>query len=322
MLDLPQLSGNILPEGANAPDAVFDPDLIQMAFWQFDEKFERFTLPQCQDLVNAANVRILLNATAMTLDSSDNGRQITEVTVGSLTGRRTRVRARCFILATGGLEVPRLLLNSKTQAHPDGISNQHDRVGRYFMEHPHARGGRIITDDPARLFKSLPRFRRHQGLRYGMLLRPGEALQAREALLNSCFTLGVRLNEGEQQQFYKNIYNNLRHDLSPTAFGRAMWKLTKKASTLVQDRFGAALNLRKLKQPGSGIHAVIRAEQAPNPDSRVTVNPEARDALGLPRLTLDWQFSAIDKHSVTGMMAGSNPPTGWPTVTGSGNSIL
>ncbi len=172
------------------------------------------------------------------------------------------------------------------------------------MEHPHARGGRIITDDPARLFKALPRFSRHQGLRYGMLLRPGEALQARERLLNSCFTLGVRLNAGEKQALYKIFYNNLRHDLSPTAFGRAMWKLTKKASTLVQDHFGVALNLRKLKQPGSGIHAVIRAEQAPNPDSRVTVNPEARDALGMARLTLDWQFSAIDKHSVTGMMAG------------------
>ena len=35
----------------------------------------------------------------------------------------------------------------------------------------------------------------------------------------------------------------------------------------------------------------------PNPDSRVTLGPE-RDALGMPRLQLDWQLSADDERSM------------------------
>lgn len=38
-------------------------------------------------------------------------------------------------------------------------------------------------------------------------------------------------------------------------------------------------------------------EQAPNPDSRVTLGSE-RDALGIPRLVVDWQLSGIEKESL------------------------
>ena len=47
-----------------------------------------------------------------------------------------------FVLAAGGIENPRLLLASNAVI-PDGLGNQGGAVGRYFMEHPHARGGRI-----------------------------------------------------------------------------------------------------------------------------------------------------------------------------------
>jgi choline dehydrogenase-like flavoprotein len=41
----------------------------------------------------------------------------------------------------------------------------------------------------------------------------------------------------------------------------------------------------------------FNAEQAPNPDSRVTLS-EHRDAYGLPRLKVDWRASAVDVDSV------------------------
>jgi len=39
------------------------------------------------------------------------------------------------------------------------------------------------------------------------------------------------------------------------------------------------------------------SEQAPNPNSRVTLIPE-RDALGQPRVQLDWQLSPLDVHTI------------------------
>ena len=41
----------------------------------------------------------------------------------------------------------------------------------------------------------------------------------------------------------------------------------------------------------------MRGEQAPNPDSRVTLAAE-KDAAGVPRVKLDWRLSEIDVRSV------------------------
>lgn len=46
---------------------------------------------------------------------------------------------------------------------------------------------------------------------------------------------------------------------------------------------------------------VVRAEQAPNPDSRVKLNGH-KDATGMPRVALDWRLSAIDIDSVAGLV--------------------
>ena len=41
---------------------------------------------------------------------------------------------------------------------------------------------------------------------------------------------------------------------------------------------------------------MTRQEQAPNPDSRVTLGRE-RDALGMPRVQLDWRLTDLDRRS-------------------------
>jgi choline dehydrogenase-like flavoprotein len=45
------------------------------------------------------------------------------------------VRARVYVVACGGLESPRLLILSRSPHFPNGIGNNHDWVGRCFMEH-------------------------------------------------------------------------------------------------------------------------------------------------------------------------------------------
>ena len=46
-----------------------------------------------------------------------------------------------------------------------------------------------------------------------------------------------------------------------------------------------------------GLYVMARAEQAPNPDSRVRLSTE-KDALGSPRANLDWQLCALDKETM------------------------
>lgn len=299
LLGLPVIDDNRCP----AFDETLPFQNVLPAFWQFDEAFDRFTLPRCEDLAQAPNIEILLHATAVHLQTSANGRVVKYAEIKNFSGVKSQVKAKRYVIATGGLEVPRLLLCSKNKAHPDGIGNAHDMVGRYFMEHPHARGARVDINDPVAFFRVFPRFLRDKGARYGALLRPADTFQERERILNSGFTLAVRKHEGKKQVAYKALYNTMRHEFSPNRFGRGLWKLTRRASTAVQDRFGARLNAAKMNRRGFGLYAVMRAEQAPNPQSRVVLTDKA-DALGMRRIALDWQFSSIDKHSVIRLMRG------------------
>lgn len=49
-----------------------------------------------------------------------------------------RQPADLIVLAASGLGTPRLMLHSKSAAHPDGIGNRRDQVGRHLMHHPTA----------------------------------------------------------------------------------------------------------------------------------------------------------------------------------------
>jgi choline dehydrogenase-like flavoprotein len=47
-----------------------------------------------------------------------------------------RVTGKYFVIAANGIETPRLLLCSADDAHPKGVANSSDQVGRNMMDHP------------------------------------------------------------------------------------------------------------------------------------------------------------------------------------------
>lgn len=55
-------------------------------------------------------------------------------------GAMHRLRASLVVVACNGIGTPRLLLMSATDAHPQGLGNTHDLVGRYFMTHGYRLG--------------------------------------------------------------------------------------------------------------------------------------------------------------------------------------
>lgn len=279
----------------------FDSDLLRAAFWQFDEQSERFTLRRCQDLVDAAGVRILLHATVVRIAANPEGSAIHTVEIANLRGGRGTVTARTFVLATGGLENARLLLASN-DVHADGLGNRHDLVGRFFMEHPKARAAHVRSDRVGQLLDMFPRIRRYGGHRYAALLRGSEALQEREGLLNTSLSLSVRQHAEDRLVLHKRVYRTLKDRLPPNRAGRSLWLLVRQASVRARERFGPVLRWNSVNLLHNNVYVVVRAEQAPNPDSRVYLS-QRRDALGMPKLELDWRFSPIDKQTVVHLMS-------------------
>ncbi|MBN9023861.1 MAG: GMC family oxidoreductase, partial [Rhizobiales bacterium] len=51
-------------------------------------------------------------------------------------GSEGRATGKVFVIAAHAIETPRLLLNSKSEATPNGAANSSDQVGRNLMDHP------------------------------------------------------------------------------------------------------------------------------------------------------------------------------------------
>jgi len=287
-----QYSGLRSKKQADGPS--FDPAKLDPGFWSFDENGERFTYPGSPTL---KRVRTLLNATVTELDAVETG-VIRSVKAASLNGNTATLTADIFVIAAGAIETTRLLLGSVPNR-PNGMGNEHDQLGRFFMEHLHARGGQVVTDDLAKSLLALPRALRIKGRRYAGFLRPADALQRESGILNSSLSFAPRRHEGQQMDSMRALKDKLKHDLPSTKFWRSFYKGLKGIGVKTREWTEPGPSVRKINRAPEkfGLYTIIRAEQAPNPDSRITLSDDT-DALGQRRIDLDWQLSDIDKRSV------------------------
>jgi len=88
-----------------------------------------------QELKRSPPVDVLLGANATEIVLEDDLEHVRAIRFQSLDRRSFSVHATQFVLSTGGLEAPRLLLASNSQL-VHGVGNAHDQVGRCYMDHP------------------------------------------------------------------------------------------------------------------------------------------------------------------------------------------
>ena len=82
-----------------------------------------------------AGATIRHDAPVMRLLPNENGTHVDAVEY-RYNGELNTLQASIYVLAAGGIETPRLLLQSACDAAPNGLANSSGAVGRYFMEHP------------------------------------------------------------------------------------------------------------------------------------------------------------------------------------------
>jgi choline dehydrogenase-like flavoprotein len=248
------------------------------------------------ELARAANIQIFLHATVVEIVTNNNASVVSEMRLRTLEGRTGRVRARYFVLACGGIENARLLLLSNSVA-PRGLGNDSDLVGRFFMDHPRARLGLIVSDTPNRLSEPYNR----QVIVPGVP-RPGEPclspkVQEKECLLSA----RVRPQDYENEETLPDGVKAVRefkaglHDGKfPGGLASVVWRMAGDLGDVLPGIY------RRVR--GDEVvplhHIVLEGffEQAPNRDSRISL-AESRDALGQRRCRLDWQLTELDTRT-------------------------
>jgi choline dehydrogenase-like flavoprotein len=87
-------------------------------------------------LLDQPNVTLMVNSEVVRLETDPAGRTVTGVVVARAGGRSEETyRASIVVLAAGAANSAKILLNSASDAHPAGLANGSDQVGRNYMFH-------------------------------------------------------------------------------------------------------------------------------------------------------------------------------------------
>lgn len=287
----------------NAKTLPVDPAMLETVLHQFSPP-TRFGAQYGDDIRRSDNVLCLLHANVVNIATDLDCSKVTRLDVACLGGNRFSVKAKIFVLAAGGTENARLLLVSRDVA-PNGLGNAYDLVGRFFMEHPHLkRRIRVTSKRPPVLLYGL-NFH-DKGVSARLALTP--ALQEREQLLNYSANILPVYAGAESvgwmavRKLVLSMSRSRRADpyLRFPPYGRKQVDLRDLWSILRHLPDAAVAGLLHLLKPPRFILGYLlesKSEQAPNPDSRLTLSHD-RDELGVNRIRIDWRLSELDRRTI------------------------
>lgn len=252
-------------------------------------------------LASAPNIDVYLHANVTGISLDPDGRRIESATVKTLGGKRFAVKARAFVLACGGIENARLLLNWN-ERFAGGLCNDSGLVGRNFMEHPTFAAGTVHAEHWQALCDVFS-----PGLIGGRFVEtgfaPSPAFQRDNRILNAVARIRPVVS-ADATQALREIIWNAEHRKIPLNLGwyRNEW-LRERLLAIAKDPFSIPLNVARhlLGKPkrfkADSVILELRTEQAPNPESRVTLAGETC-RLGLRRAHLHWAMTPIDKRTM------------------------
>jgi choline dehydrogenase-like flavoprotein len=278
----------------------FQSDLLQTRVYQFSHPTDLGVV--YREELGAHNVTVYLNANLTEILSNADATRVTGLRLTTGNRRTVQVEAGTYVLACGGIENARLLLASD-RVRPGGLGNDHDLVGRYFMDHPYVFPGyyRPARSDLDRSFYVIE----------------GYDQVGSEQKMHAAFSLSDRvireegLNGGSMYLVRRPRYKAVAPYWSPG--GRALNHLIEVVQQREHSdgRFGQdAVNLmrdlpnvcrtawdrlRGSLHRDNVLAMRVALEATPCRDSRVTLGRRT-DRLGMRRVEVHWRLNEADKR--------------------------
>lgn len=286
---------------------------------------ERFSCPTNmgtrykKHLVLAKDINVILGANCLPIKLKDDGTEVETLEIAGLEGSRVFISARQVVLATGGIEVARLLLASNSVS-SNGIGNEFDLVGRYYQCHIAGNVGTLTINGPTsnvrhgyeispegiycrrRLCLTEEEQRRVSAtnmvarLHFPRIVDPSHKNGVLSGLFLAknfiSYEYGKRLNDGPKSDlllYFKHLLNIITDPLDTIAF-LYHW-LSKR--TLAERKFPSVILRNKTNRFSLEVHS----EQIPNAESRIKLT-DTHDELGMPKVHIDWKYLPEDIESV------------------------
>jgi choline dehydrogenase-like flavoprotein len=254
-------------------------DRYAVAFSSPTRFFEKYGA----ELRQSRQIDVFYNANLIDLRLSDNLTRVKSVRVRNYNGHISDASATHYVLALGGIENARVLLNAKRQV-PGGIGNHSGMVGRCFMESLNVPIGRFLVTDP-KFWQAVTddeAIRSPMRLPGEVSLVPTEALMRQHDIENGVIHFDPSVSATHALKGYGRLAV-LKEFIHET--GCSWSTLTELARKIVD-----------FNCPGDGVIQSI-IEQVPNPDSRVSLMDDV-DSFGLRRVQANWQLSDADLKTI------------------------
>lgn len=293
---------------------------------------KKFTKEFPEQVANSNNVTLYYHATVVELLCSENGEEVTTAVVRMLDGKEVYFKAKQFIITSNALQTPRLLLNSN-KTHQNGIGNQHDNLGRYFMDHNLVMCGLFYPDDPSiinelgfydmqgvdgttilgRISLNPVAMKEHKLRNLAVMLFPTTWNQHDLDAMTSVNVFRLMPHQIYTWRFplelVKHIFNLIREPITLARHIRNILRGRKRLMLAVYEYFrygipvflglgrGGWSRVSNNQRKYDSLEVLAIVEQSPNPNNRVTVTEE-KDALGCRKTKLHYICSEEDIQSV------------------------
>jgi len=257
--------------------------------------------------------RIITGATATeVLLNPASGRALgVMVSVGG--ARRATLSCRILVLAASTIDNVRLLLASTTER-PAGLANNHDNVGRFFMEHHRLNAGHLVPNDPGLFDRTALYDLRDHGDQFWMgKIKVSPAVLRTNGWLNSSTLMWPRVSELEDRgvDALQGFIRSGRQGRLPSNPRARLQEVAQAGRYLVRTGVPLALMQRTpspnvtrggwSRLPDGGrwfrtFELVQQIEQSPDPENRVTLARRS-DEYGMPIAHVRCRLAELDLES-------------------------
>jgi choline dehydrogenase-like flavoprotein len=188
--------------------------------------------------------------------------------IDRVTREHREAHASVIVVAAGALESTRILLNSQSSAHPQGVGNSSGVLGRYLMDH-------FTVEGAGGLIPSLQSSKREETGRPCGFLIPKYVNAEGTGNRNSNFVRGYRFDGDGSQELYGHAF--------------------------LMPEFGDAWRKRVREEIPYYFAIEAQGECLPRKDNYVTLDPSKKDAWGIPVLHVNASYGENERAMAQAM---------------------
>jgi choline dehydrogenase-like flavoprotein len=245
------------------------------------------------DLQAFGNIQIFLEANLLELDVSENANTVTGLQLACIDGPRFTASAKRYILAAGGIEIPRLLLLSDG-VQSEGLGNENDLVGRYFMDHNTLRPTVMSMLPKGAPDMSLYTKSHDDGTYVASIMLRGSPDLIRDEKIGNFrahFFEADSFTPGPQA--IKEFRGAWREGRLPEDVGRHIQDAFTDLDGITDEVLKRLFRSKESLLGRRWIEVWVGFEQLPNPDSRIMLSDQ-RDSFNQRKVICDWRLGEAD----------------------------